>query len=216
MLNENNQLQGVIMGLISSTSSVARYHVEGRFEGSVMESVKSGLIKYTIPAMESEYDEILTGWTSYEYPYSPDFALHPFVFGTYFVFSMRIDKKSVPLKLIQKHMAIETKKKLENSGRDFLSKNEKSELKDQVMDMLMRQVPAVPSIYDVLWDYEESNLYLFSTQKAANEFFQTLFIKSFDLKPVNLFPYTMIETKSTFSAPEKDRILNLSLIKYLR
>ncbi|THB81694.1 MAG: exonuclease [Desulfobacteraceae bacterium] len=204
------------MGLISSTVSVSRYHVEGKFEDSVMESVKNGLVKHTIPAVESEYDEILTGWTSYENPYSPDFETDPFVFGSYFLFSMRIDKKSVPLKLIQKHMAIETRKKLEQSGREFLSKNEKSELKDLVTDNLLRQVPSVPSIYDILWDYESSNLYLFSTQKAANEFFQTLFVKSFDLKPFNLFPYTIIETKSGFSAPEKDDIYNLSLIKYSR
>ena len=202
------------MGLISSTVSISRYHIEGEFEGAAMESVRNGLVKHTIPAVESEYDEILTGWTSFENPYSPDFEVDSFVFGSCFLFSMRIDKKSVPLKLIQKHMAIETRKKLEQSGREFLSRNEKSELKDLVTDNLLRQVPSVPSIYDILWDYEESNLYLFSTQKAANEFFQTLFVKSFDLKPFNLFPYTLVETRSGFPAPEKDKIFNLSQITY--
>lgn len=202
--------------MVSSTISVSRYHIEGKFEDSVMESVKKGLVQQKIPDTESEFDEILAGWTSYEGPYTPDFEKYPFIYGSYFLFSLRIDKKSIPQKLVKKHMAIEMAKKLGQSGREFLSKNEKSEIKDMVMDILMRQVPSVPNIYDILWDYEAANLYLFTTQKAANEFFETLFLKSFNLKPIRLFPYTMIEMKSKFTDPEKDQILNLSLIKYSR
>ncbi len=204
------------MGIISSTVSVCRYHIEGTFEDSVMEKVKTGLLKHTIPGIESEYDEVLAGWTSYENPYSPDFETDSFIFGRYFVFSMRIDKKNVPLKLVKKHMALEAAKKKEKTNRNFLSKNEKSELKGQVVDMLMRKMPSIPSTYDILWDYEAATLYFFSTQKAANEFFQTLFLKSFDLNAISIFPYTMIEKRSGFSASEKDKMFNLSLIKYSR
>jgi len=166
--------------------------------------------------MESEFDEITAGWTPYESPYHPDFEKFSFTFGTYFLFSLRIDKKSIPAKLIQKHMAIEMENKKEKSGRDFLSKNEKSELKDMVTDKLMRQIPAVPNVYDVLWDYESSNLLFFSTQKAANEFFETIFLKSFNLKPIRLFPYTIVEKKSKFKDQEKDKVLSLSPITYSR
>ena len=46
------------MGLISSTHSVARYHIDGKIEGSINEKVREGLIKYSIPKIENEYDEI--------------------------------------------------------------------------------------------------------------------------------------------------------------
>ena len=85
-----------------------------------------------------------------------------------------------------------------------------------VLDILLHKIPAIPNIYDVLWDYENQNIYLYTTQKAANEFFETLFLKSFNLKPIRLFPYTMVEKKSSFSAEHKDRILTLSQIKYSR
>jgi hypothetical protein len=113
-------------------------------------------------------------------------------------------------------MAIEIEKKKEKSGRDVVSKNEKSEIKEMVIDILMHKIPSIPSVYDVLWNYEEHNLYLYTTQKAANEFFETLFLKSFNLKPIRLFPYTIIETKSNFSNPQKDRVLSLVPVKYSR
>lgn len=204
------------MALISSTHSVSRYHVDGKIEGQVIEEIRHALIKNAIPKIESEYDEIVAGWTPLESPYNPDFEMFSFQFGTYFIFSLRIDKKSIPVKLIQKYMAIEIEKKKSKSGRDFVSKNEKSEIKEHVTDVLMHKIPAVPNIYDVLWDYEAGSLYFFSTQKAANEFFETIFFKSFNLKPIRLFPYTMIEKKSGFSAHQKDRALSLAPVKYSR
>ncbi len=204
------------MGILSSTHSVSRYHIDGKIEGSIIQQIQKNLIKYSIPETESEYDEISIGWTPVESPYSPDFNKFSFQFGTYFVFSLRIDKKPIPAKLIQKYMAIEIEKKKKKSGRDFISKNEKSEIKEMVIDILMNKIPAVPNIYDVLWSYEEKSLYLYTTQKAVNEFFETLFLKSFNLKPIRLFPYTIIETKSKFTGPQKDRVTALTPLNYLR
>ncbi len=204
------------MGLISSTHSITRYVIDGKIEGSINKAVQEALIKYSIPKIESEYDEITAGWAPLENPYNPDFKQFSFIFGTYFVFSLRIDKKSIPAKLIQKYMALEIEKKKEKSGRDFISKNEKSEIKEFVTDILMHKIPAVPNLYDVLWDYEEKNLYLYTTQKAANEFFETLFLKSFQLKPIRLFPYTIIKTKSLFSNSQKDKAMTLTPLKYSR
>ncbi len=204
------------MGLISSTHSISRYHIDGKIEGSIISEVRNGLIKHSIPKMESEYDEISAGWAPVESPYNPDFEKFSFQFGTYFLFSLRIDKKSIPAKLVQKYMAIEIEKKKEKSGRDFISKNEKSEIKDMVVDILMHKIPAIPNIYDVLWSYEENNCYLYTTQKAANEFFETIFLKSFNLKPIRLFPYTLVEKKSLFSNSQKDRVLSLAPVKYSR
>jgi len=204
------------MGLISSTHSISRYHIDGKIEGSLTETIRAGLIKHSIPKIENEYDDISAGWTPVESPYNPDFDKFSFLFGTVFLFSMRIDKKSIPAKLIQKYMAIEIEKKKEKSGRDFISKNEKTEIKEMVTDILMHKIPAIPNVYDVLWNYEEKNLYLYTTQKAANEFFETIFLKSFNLKPIRLFPYTIADTKSNFTNTQKDRIQTLVPLKYSR
>jgi len=204
------------MGLISSTHSMSRYHIDGQFEAGVMDEVRKGLVENAIPKIENEYEELSAGWTPYESPYNPDFEKFSFIFGTYFLFSLRIDKKSIPAKLVQKHMALAIEKKKEETGRDFLSKNEKTEIKEVILDLLMHKIPSIPNIYDVLWSYEDKNLFLFTTQKAANELFETLFLNSFNLKPIRLFPYTIIETKSKFSADQKDQVLSLSPLKYVK
>lgn len=204
------------MGLISSTHAVSRYHIDGEIEGSVVERILEGLTQYSIPRIESEYDEVSAGWAPVESPYNPDFSKFSFQFGTYFLFSLRIDKKSIPAKLVQKYMAIEMDKKKESSGRDFLSKNEKSEIKEQVIDVLMHKIPAIPSIYDVLWNYEEKIVYFYSTQKAANELFETHFLKSFNVKPIRLFPYTIIQTQSDFSDDKKEQADALVPVSYSR
>jgi recombination associated protein RdgC len=204
------------MGFLSATLSMSRYHIQNRFENEPMEQVRNGLIKNAIPRLESEYEEISAGWTPFESPFLPDFEKFSFVFGNYFLFSLRIDKKSIPAKLVQKQMAIEIEKKKEKSGRDLVSKNEISEIKEMVMDVLMHKMPSIPNVYDVLWNYETADLFLLTTQKAANEFFETIFVKSFTLKPIRIFPYTLVETKSAFSDPQKDRIMTLTPLHHSR
>lgn len=204
------------MGFLSATQSISRYHILDTFDTEPMEQVRNGLIQHAIPKMENEYEEISAGWTPFESPYLPDFNQFSFIFGSYFLFSLRIDKKSIPAKLVHKQMALEIEKKKSDSGRDFISKNEKSEIKEMIMDVLMHKMPSIPNVYDVLWDYEAKTLFLLTTQKAANEFFETIFFKSFNLKPVRLFPYTLVETKSAFSSAQKDRILTLTPLHFSR
>jgi recombination associated protein RdgC len=198
------------MGFLSATVSLSRYHIQGKFEAEPMESVRSALIDNAMPIMDSEYQEISAGWTPYESPFQPDFEKYPFIFGTCFLFSLRMDKKSIPAKLLQKHLILEIEKKKESSGRDFLSKNEKSEIKETVTDMLMLKMPAIPDIFDILWRYEDQNLFLFTTRKAVTEFFESFFFKSFSLKPIRLFPYTLMEHTSGFTPDKKDRIMALT------
>ncbi len=206
------------MGFLSSSMSVSRYWVEKNKDDddSVLELVRDGLTKNAVSEIEDEYAEIAAGWTPHESPYDPDFEKFPMTFGTYFLFSLRIDKKKIPAKIIQKQTAIEIAKRLKKAGRDFISKNEKTDIKDMIIEKLMRQIPSTPNIYDVLWDYDQSSLYFLTTQKAANETFETLFRKSFDMKLIKIFPFTLIETSSNFSDKEKDQILNLTKMTMAR
>ncbi|MBF0204506.1 MAG: hypothetical protein HQK67_09385 [Desulfamplus sp.] len=100
------------MGLLSASVSVARYRVDGKIEESVMETVLSGLKQNAITTIEDEYAEITLGWTPFGSDFNPDFEKITFTFGKFFLFSLRIDKKSVPSKIIQKYISIEIAKKL--------------------------------------------------------------------------------------------------------
>ena len=198
------------MGILSASVSITRYTVEGVLKGPVMDSVLDGLKKNTISEIDQEILEMTAGWTSATRPFFPDFDGSSFVVGPYFIFSLRIDKKRVPSKVIQKYVALEITKKLSESGREYLSREEKRMIKDNVTNMLCRRVPAVPYVYDLIWDYDARQVVFFSNLKSANEILETLFLKSFSLTLVRMFPYTAALFEAGLSNSQKDVLTGLS------
>ena len=184
------------MGLLSSIGSLTRYKVEGKLEEPVLETVAAGLRQNSISEIDEDVSEKAVGWTSFSQPFAAEFEGSSFVIGTFLIFSLRIDKKSIPPKVIKKHIAMEKTKRLAESGRAYLSKEEKNLVKDHVMDVLSLRIPSTPNIYDLIWNLEEGWLWFFSNMKNANEELETLFIKSFKLSLIRLFPYTMAEPYS--------------------
>jgi hypothetical protein len=126
------------------------------------------------------------------------------------VFALRIDKKSIPPKLVQKHYALEAAKYLADTGRPFLSGNEKNAIKEQIVKTLIRRIPAIPNVYDLVWHYNDASLWFFSNLKSANEALETLFIQSFGLPLIRLFPYTTADMIAGLSDRQRDLLLKLA------
>jgi DNA recombination-dependent growth factor C len=189
---------------------MTRYIVQGVPEEPVVETIAAALKKNAISEIDDQASEITVGWTSFNNPYQPDFEGSSFVFGTYLVFSLRIDKKSIPSKIIKKYCAVETAKKLQATGRKYLVKSEKEMIKDQVVNRLSLRIPATPNIYDVLWDVEGRSLWFFSNLKAANEQLVSLFLKSLKLTLIRLFPYTTAQLAAGLSPSELDVLTKLT------
>ena len=202
------------MGILSSSASVTQYHVEGKLEDPVLDTVGKGLKKNTIVEIDNDSSDKAIGWSCFTDPFSIDFDRYTFLIGTHLVFSMRIDKKSIPNKIIQKHYHLDVRKRLENSGRDFLSNTEKKDIKDNVIHLLNLRIPPTPNIYDLIWNYESGRLWFFSNLKGANEELETLFTRSFKLKLIRLFPYTMATMASPLSAAEKDAVSQFSQTRF--
>ncbi|MCP4105171.1 MAG: recombination-associated protein RdgC [Desulfobacteraceae bacterium] len=202
------------MGLLSSTVSITRYKVEGDIEAPVLETITNALKSNIISDLDEDAYDKIVGWTSLENPFNPDFEGSSFVIGTYLVFSLRIDKKTIPQKIVKKHVNIQVAKKLSETGRDYLSKNEKQLIKESVIDKLSRQIPATPNIYDIVWNQEESVLWFFSNQKAANEELEAMFSKSFKVSLIRLFPYTIADLTAGLSEADRDILSKLSPTKF--
>lgn len=198
------------MGIFSTSTSCTRYLVGGKPDHPVFESVGKALAANAIPEIDQSASGKTIGWTSFENPYRSDFQGSSFVYGAYFVFSLRIDRKVLSPKLVQKYIALETDKRLKQSGRNFLSADEKKMVKDHVINLLHLRIPATPSMYDVLWDHDAQRLIYFTTLKKANEELESLFFKSFKLSVIRLFPYTLADLCAGLSDAQKDRLAKLS------
>ena len=204
------------MSLLASASSITRYHVLEKLENPITEAVYTGLRQNQIPDIDDVDAALSSGWTSFQDPYTPDFEGASFAYGSYFLFSLRIDKKTIPSKLIQKYMALEIAKKRQASGREFLSKNEKQMIKEHVVNLLYLRIPATPNVYNVLWNYESSLVWFFTHLKGPNETLETLFKTSFGLTLKRIFPFSFAESNPKMSAFDHDQLLSLSPTTFQR
>ena len=198
------------MGLLSSAVSITRYRVNGALENPLLETIAKRLTTNAVCDIDDAVSVKIVGWTSFENPFKPDFSGSSFVYGPYFIFSLRIDKKNLPSKTVQKHIALETEKRLSKTGREYLSAHEKQMIKDHVLNILNLRIPATPNLYDIIWDYEAASIWFFSNLKAANEELETLFFKSFKVTLTRLFPYTTADHAIGLSNSQRDALSNLT------
>ncbi len=204
------------MSLLSSSASITRYKVHGKIKTPIIENVTNGLIKNTISEIDNQVSDRTVGWTSFDKPFQPDFGGSSFVYGIYFFFSLRIDKKNIASKVLKKYYTIEAAKRMAENGRDYLSKTEKKLVKDHVLNVLSLRIPATPNIYDLAWNYENLSLWFFSNLKAANEELETLFSKSFNLSLIRLFPFTSADLSSNLSDSQRDELQKISPTHFIK
>ena len=204
------------MGILSSSASITRYIVEGSLQTSVLDTVRKGLQSNVIKEIDNDIEDNSVGWTSFFHPFNPRFDDTSFMIGTYLIFSLRIDKKSIPAKVLKKHCDRRIEQKLAKEHRQYLSRDEKKIIKDQVIQELNRRIPASPSIFNLVWSHEERWLWFFTTQKAANEMLESIFKRSFHLSLIRVIPYTMAGLRTKLSAIEQDSLNNLSPTSFQR
>jgi hypothetical protein len=204
------------MSILSSTVSITRYKVHGKINAPIIDNISDGLKNNTILEIDNQISDKAIGWTSFDKPFQPDFNGSSFVYGNYFVFALRIDKKNIAAKVLKKHYTIEAAKRMADSGRDFLSKTEKNLVKEHVISGLSIRIPATPNIYDLVWNYEDSVVWFFSNLKTANEELETLFSKSFDLSLIRLFPYTAAELSANLSDSQLDELKKISPTPFVK
>ena len=204
------------MSILSSSVSITRYKVHGKLIAPIIDNISDGLKSNTISEIDNQISDKAVGWTTFDKPFQPDFDGSSFVYGNYFVFALRIDKKNIAAKVLKKHYTIEVAKRMAESGRDFLSKNEKRLVKEHVISALSLRIPATPNIYDLVWNYENSELWFFSNLKAANEELEDLFSKSFSLSLIRLFPYTAAELSSNLSDSQLDELQKISPTQFVQ
>ena len=203
------------MSILSSSVSITRYRVHGKINTPVIDTIANGLKDNTISEIDNQVADKAVGWTTFDNPFQPNFDGSSFVYGNYFVFALRIDRKNITAKVLKKHYTIEAAKRMAESGRDYLSKNEKKLVKEHVISGLSLRIPATPNIYDLVWNFEDSVVWFFSNLKAANEELETLFSKSFNLSLIRLFPYTAAELSPDLSNSQRDELQKISPTQFV-
>jgi len=132
------------------------------------------------------------GWVTLTNLCDTDFAADKVLFNQYMAFSLRMDNKRLPGKLVKALLDLRVRAWLAETGRERVPGPVKKEMLEQIeLELYPRQLPAV-AVHDVCWDLSSHTVWFFSNSNKANELFRMLFSKTFQAETRPIGPLQLI------------------------
>jgi len=179
--------------LLSKTMQITRYKIEIKDKVEFTNTIKSKLEESVSFNIDDTPDEIMIGVADHQDNFTTNFdKIHV---NDYVIFTMRIDEKKVNKHILEKQLSEYIQ---QNYSNQELIPSQKKEFKQIIYDKLLYETKAIPKCFDIVIDVSNEIAYLFSTNKKANEEFESLMYK-FGIPCICLFPFTMAENYYTES-----------------
>lgn len=181
------------MGFASASCSFTRYRILEKPSAELMVQIPTLLKRYAFQDIDAlAGEERSFGWTSFDDMLDIEWALFPPEKGSYLAFALRLETRRIPPAVLKKHHALalrEEKRRMLEQGKQFINRERKKELKEQVQQRLMRHFLPIPAIFDVIWATGADLVYFASTQRKMLDMFEEFFVKCFELPLEQLTPY---------------------------
>ena len=180
------------MGILATSGSFTCYAVAGELTGQIASELPERLARFSFRDIDQTTDERSFGWVCLEDWLDSFWHAAPPEKAHYLAFSLRLDTRRVPPAVFKKHflLAVKAEKEaLKESGKAFISKDRKQELKDQVMLKLRARFLPIPAVFDVVWNLRANRVYLATTNSKVRNLFEDHFAASFNLTLEHLTPY---------------------------
>jgi DNA recombination-dependent growth factor C len=198
------------MPLLSGAISARRYRVvadyaETGFRDKLLERLSEDAFREPLTAAKGGENY---GWVTLENLCDTDFAPNKVLFNQYMSFSLRIDNKRLPGKLVKALLDLRIRAWLAETGRERAPGPVKKEMLEQIeLELYPRQLPAV-AVHDICWDLTNQVVWFFSNSNKANELFRTLFAKSFlaETRPIGPLQLIAHSDRAGEWVPALDRI----------
>lgn len=181
------------MGFMSASVGLTRYRiVEESIPATLWTEVDERLKRNAFRDIDASAEERSFGWVSFDNMLDPEFALCPPEKGPYLAFTLRLDTRRVPPAVMKKHVTMalnEAMRAMRDQGKKFLTKEQKTEIRDQVELKLRARTLPIPACFDVIWDTNRNHVYVASTQAKLTELFEEVFTHTFGLNLEPMTPY---------------------------
>ena len=149
---------------------------------------------------------------------SVDFGPANTEFGEYVVFSVRQDERKVPASALQLAVddALEAEmERVKELGKNYISRDRKREIKQQIKLRLEAKVPPTPKVADAWWNTSSGLVFLTGkakgTREALSRLFEIAFGPRYALKEMNvmdIFPGITLGTANDFAMNFMDWVWN--------
>ncbi len=182
------------MSILSASLGLTRYHVVGEIPDAIWREAPKRLADNAFHDIDESVEERSFGWCNLDNMLDLDWSDSPPEKGQFLCFSLRLDTRRIPPAVIKKHVMIALAKELaqaKTEGKNFISKDRRREIKDQVMLRLRARSLPVPAVFDAVWNMQSGRVLFASTNTKARALFEELFETTFGLELEALTPFAL-------------------------
>jgi recombination associated protein RdgC len=177
------------MGLLKGPLTFSRFTVAGKLPSDFTEMVQRQIRRHAFQDLAAETQEKILGWTGIGNVLDTDFQHASYVWGDYLLFSLRIDRRSVPPSLLKLRALEAERQHLKDTGRKKIDKTAREQIRETLRQDLLRRIPPTPSFHEVCWSVSSGRLLFTSLSEKIMQDFQDLFKTSFGLAPLPFVPW---------------------------
>lgn len=178
---------------MSASVGLTRYRiVEEDIPSALWHEIEDRLKRNAFRDIDNSAEERSFGWVSFDNMLDPDFALCPPEKGPYLAFTLRLDTRRIPPAVMKKHVTValnQAMQAMREQGKKFLTKEQKTEIREQVELRLRARSLPIPACFDVVWDTTSQQVWIASTQPKLTDLFEELFTHTFGLHLEPSTPY---------------------------
>ncbi len=181
-------------GFLSSTCSITRFRVIDEVSDELLLSVPDKLKQFAFQDIDDIPQETSFGWTNFDDMLDTSWKLSPPEKGEYITFSFRMDTRRISPAVFKKHLRVaieEETKKMRDLGKKFIGRQQKLEIREQVMLRLRGRAMPVPEEFQVVWNPHAGIVYLATTKGKVIDLFCEYFTRTFDLHLEQLAPHSL-------------------------
>ncbi|MFP4168209.1 MAG: recombination-associated protein RdgC [Desulfonatronovibrionaceae bacterium] len=180
------------MGFLSASIAYTRYRIMDEVPETLWSEITDRLKKKGFREIENTAQERGFGWVCFDEMLDSEWVTAPPQKADFLAFGLRLDTRRLPAAVLNKHFKIALKEKMKQfaeQGTNFITRNQKKELRDQIKAKLMTRTMPIPAVFDVVWDTREGLVFLASNREKIRELFTDLFLQTFELHLEPLTPY---------------------------
>ncbi|MDD4952034.1 MAG: recombination-associated protein RdgC [Desulfovibrionaceae bacterium] len=180
------------MSLLSSSLGLTRFRVVEDADQALLRRVPDLLKKFAFRDIDDSAEERSFGWTNIDDMLDTNWEKSPPEKGRFLAFSLRLETRRVQPAVLKKHLRIaldQESARAKDQGRNFVSRDRKRELKEQVFLRLRARSLPIPAVFDALWDHQAGRVLLATTNAKARALFEDHFTLSFGLRLEPLSPF---------------------------
>lgn len=180
------------MAILSGAMTVRRYRVVGAQPDNWRDVYRERLEEFAFrePPNETGKEEH-EGWVQVHSLLDTTFEdFNRWLYNQYAVFALRVDKKSLPARLFNAHLAKKCEAWCKEQGTERCPSAVKKQLKEEMeQDWLRKTLPRVATT-ECCWNVVDGWLVLHSLSESASDRFRKRFFRTFGLK---LVPWSPLE-----------------------